>query len=189
MTTTTTPPSTSEPTSEATSKDTGEARMARLFGLTGDHWMRHANPASVWSRFSCVSLIALAIWSRTWIGWYWLIPLALANVWIMVNPLVFSEPRSTKNWASKGVLGERIWADRNRVALPEQFRSPVPNLANLYSVPGVAFLGYGLVTFNLLAVIAGLLIVHGGKLWFLDRMVLLYEDMKQRNPEYASWER
>ena len=36
-------------------------------------------------------------------------------------------------------------------------------------------------------VVAGILIVHGGKLWFIDRMVLLFEDMKGR-PEYAGWE-
>src|SRR3712207_8046089 len=35
----------------------------------------------------------------------------------------FPPPRSTRNWASRGVFGERIWADRNAVDLPEQFRS------------------------------------------------------------------
>ena len=29
----------------------------------------------------------------------------------------------------------------------------------------------------------------GAKAWFIDRMVLLYEDMKARVPEYAGWER
>jgi hypothetical protein len=28
---------------------TSEQRIARLFGLTGDAWMRHANPVSVWT--------------------------------------------------------------------------------------------------------------------------------------------
>ena len=52
-----------------TGERTSEQRIARLFGLTGDAWMRHANPISVWTRFSCLSLFALAIWSREWIGW------------------------------------------------------------------------------------------------------------------------
>jgi hypothetical protein len=26
-----------------------------------------------------------------------------------------------------------------------------------------------------------------GKLWFVDRMVWLYEDMKDATPEYRSW--
>src|SRR5688572_32920368 len=89
-----------------------EGRVARLFGLKGESWMRHANPASVWSRFSCLSLIALAIWSRDWIGWWSLVPIALSIAWLMLNPLAFGKPKSTRNWASKGVFGERIWTER-----------------------------------------------------------------------------
>ena len=43
-------------------------RISRLFGLEGDRRMRHTNPVSVWSRFSVLALLALAIWSRDWIG-------------------------------------------------------------------------------------------------------------------------
>ena len=94
-------------------------RISRLFGLEGDRWMRHTNPVSVWSRFSVLALLALAIWSRDWIGWLCLVPVALALVWMMVNPL---------------------------------------------------------------------LVAYCGKLWFIDRMVLLFEDAKTRNPRYAAWE-
>jgi hypothetical protein len=31
-------------------------------------------------------------------------------------------------------------------------------------------------------------IVQTAKAWFIDRMVLLYEDMKRRHPEYGEWE-
>lgn len=176
-------------TDDRDTRTTMEAKMARVFGLEGEQWMRHANPLSVWSRFSCVSLMALAIWSRTWIGWFCLVPLALAWTWMMVNPRLFPEPRSTRNWASKGVFGERIWAGAGRETLPQQFLSRIPNLANLYSTVGLGLLAYGLVTFNLLAVVAGILVTHGGKLWYIDRMVLLFEDVKGRDPEVASWER
>jgi hypothetical protein len=37
------------------------------------------------------------------------------------------------------------------------------------------------------AVVAGLVIIETAKASFLDRMVLLFDDMKAR-PEYASWE-
>ena len=168
---------------------TSEKRVARLFGLQGDHWMRHANKWSVWSRFSVLSLIALAIWSREWIGWWCLIPVGLAVTWMMINPLLFSEPRSTRNWASKSVLGERIWADRTTVEIPEQFRSPVPtNVANVLAGLGIVLMIYGLVSFDLLATVAGVFIAHLGKLWYLDRMVLLFDDMKHRDPEIAKWE-
>ncbi len=167
---------------------TGESRVAKLFGLTGENWMRHSNPLSVWTRFTVLSLIALSIWSRDWIGWYCLIPLALSLLWMMLNPLLFPKPRSTKNWASKGVFGERIYADRKAVEIPDQFKSPVPNIANAYATIGIILLAYGLVVLELLPVLAGLVIAHGGKIWYIDRMVLLFEDMKKRKIEYAEWE-
>ena len=165
-----------------------EARVAKLFGLTGDAWMRHANPRSVWTRFSCLSLLAVAIWSRDWIGWYCLIPIALAAAWMMLNPRLFGVPTSTRSWASKGVLGERIWSERSSADIPDQFRSRVPNLANAYGGIGLALLAYGLIVLDAWPVIGGILIVHGAKLWYIDRMVLLFEDMKRRRSDFASWE-
>jgi hypothetical protein len=38
------------------------------------------------------------------------------------------------------------------------------------------------------AVGSGLVITRVAKAWFIDRMVL-YEDMKARDPKYAGWER
>ena len=141
---------------------TGESRVAKLFGLSGENWMRHANPLSVWTRFTVLSLISLAIWSRDWIGWYCLIPIALSLVWMMINPLLFPPPSSTKNWASKGVFGEHVWSERNAVEIPEQFKSPVPNVANIYATIGIVLLGYGLVVLEVIPVLAGLVIAHGG---------------------------
>jgi len=91
---------------------TTDSRVARLFGLQGDHWMRHADPWSVWTRFLALPLLALAAWSRVWIGW----------------------------WAV------------------------------------------------LAGVVAGMAIVQCAKAWFIDRAVLLFEDMKARDPAYAAWE-
>ena len=168
---------------------TGDRKLAKAFGLQGEGWMRHANPASVWTRFTVLSLLSLAIWSRDWIGIWCLIPVALALVWMFVNPLFFKAPESTRNWASRAVLGERIWVDRDKIDLPEQFRSRWSSLiANAYSTIGMGFLAYGLVDLGLLATIAGLLITHGGKAWYLDRISLLYAEMKGRSREYASWD-
>ena len=171
-----------------TTAPTMEQRIARLFGLTGDKWMQHANALSVWSRFAVVPLLALAIWSRAWLGWYSVIPIALALTWMMVNPLLFPVPRSTRNWASKGVFGERVYAERNTVELPAQFLTQVPNVANALSAVGLVVLAYGLITFDLPTTIAGILITSIAKAWYIDRMVLLFEDMKARHPEYAAWE-
>lgn len=172
-----------------TPPSTGDRKLAKAFGLEGEGWMRHANPASVWTRFAALSLLSLAIWSRDWIGVWSLIPVALAVVWLFVNPLFFKAPQSTRNWASRGVLGERIWVDRDKIELPEQFRSRAPSLiANIYSAIGMGFLAWGLIDLNVVTTIAGLLITHGGKAWYIDRATLLFAEMKRRSPEYASWE-
>jgi hypothetical protein len=168
---------------------TGDRRIAKLFGLEGESWMRHANPASVWTRFTVLSILSLAIWSRDWIGAWCVIGVGLAIIWMFVNPLLFKAPKSTRNWASRTVLGERISVDRNRVDVPEQFRSPAASLiANAYSTIGMGILAFGLVDLNLLATVTGILITHGGKAWYLDRISLLFAEMKGRNDEYAAWD-
>ncbi len=168
---------------------TGDRKIAKLFGLEGESWMRHANPASVWTRFTVVSILSLAIWSRDWIGAWCLIGVGLAIIWTFANPLLFKAPKSTRHWASRAVLGERIWVDRNKVDLPEQFRSPAASLvANAYSTIGIGILAFGLVDLNLLATVTGILITHGGKAWYMDRISLLFAEMKRGNDEYAAWD-
>ena len=166
--------STPAASSSRAAKVTTDTKLARLFGLKGETWMRHANPISVWS--------------REWIGWWSLVPIALSLVFMMVNPLLFPPPRSTRNWASKGVFGERIWTDRDRVPIPDRFAaSKVPSVTYGVQVVGVALLTWGLVDLDVLTTIAGLLIVQTSKAWFIDRMVLLYEDAAERDTTYAAW--
>ena len=168
---------------------THNRKLAKAFGLDGESWMRHANPASVWTRFSVLPLLALAIWSREWIGLWSLVPIAAAIAWMFVNPLLFKAPASTRNWASRSVLGERIWVDRDKVELPEQFRSPAASwIANGYSIIGLGLLAFGLVDFNVLATLAGLLLTQVGKAWYLDRTALLFAEMRGRSAEYAAWD-
>lgn len=170
------------------SSGSAQSKLARIFGLKGYAWMRHANPLSVWTRFMVLPLLAVAIWSRDWIGWWSLVPVGLAVAWMMINPSVFPAPRSTTNWASRGVFGERVWAEGDRATFPDQFRSRIPAVAQCYQVIGMFPLVYGLVVLDAVAAASGVAIVQGGKLWYIDRMVLLFEHVKSRSPEYASWE-
>ena len=169
-------------------EDTLEHRVAKLFGLDGDKWMRHANPWSVGTRFAVLPMLALSVWSRDWIGWWCLLPVTLSVVFLIVNPLLFPPPGSTRNWASKGVFGERVYANRKSVEIPPQFRCRVPTVANTLSGLGMLLLAYGLVVLDPVAVVAALFLQQTAKSWYIDRMVLLYEDMKARDPEYARWE-
>jgi hypothetical protein len=60
------------------------------------------------------------------------------------------------------------WADRNRVALPQQFRaSKAPAVAQGIQVVGMAVLVYGLVELDLLAVVTGTVLTQAAKAWYL----------------------
>jgi hypothetical protein len=172
---------------EAGARTVGK-RLATRFGLEDDGgWERHTNPASVWTRFAALPLLVVAIWSRDWIGWWSLVPIALSLVWMVVNPKFFGPPRSTRNWASQSVLGERIYVQRDRLDLPPQHTSIVPTLIQLGQVAGLVLLVLGLVTLDPVATLFGLVVVEMGKLWYLDRMVLLFDDVKTRD-EFAAWD-
>jgi Family of unknown function (DUF6653) len=180
--------SSSVASSSPAGKATGETRLAKLFGLHGDSWLRHANPVSVWTRFAVLPLLAISIWSRDWIGWWSLVPIVLSLVFMIVNPMLFPKPRSTRNWASKGVFGEHVWSERNKVPVPAQYVSKVPNATYAFQTVGLVIMVYGLVRLDLLATVSGVLICQVAKAWYIDRMVLLYDDMKTRHTEYAAWE-
>ena len=74
----------------------------RLMAMDDEVWARHANPWSVYSRFTCLPLIALAIWSRVWLGWWSLVPLVLALFWTWYNPRAFRPSTRNDGWAFKG---------------------------------------------------------------------------------------
>jgi len=42
--------------------------------------------------------------------------------------------------------------------------------------------------FDIVAAVAGLMIVQSAKAWFLDRMVMLFDDVKAVRREYADGE-
>ena len=160
--------------------DTKHSRIASAFGVEGEAWLRHANPWSVYTRIPIPAALALAVWSRDWIGWWSLLPIALVAVWTVVNPTAFPPPRSLDHWASKAVLGERLWTSRSSVPIPTGQRR-APNVLAAISALGVPVLVWGLVDLNVWMVLTGLAVQTMGKAWFMDRMVWLYDDM-QREP-------
>jgi len=149
-------------------------------------WKRHANPWSVWTRFMILPLFVLAIWSRAWIGWWCCVPIGLLLVWTFLNPRVFSKPLSTDNWASKATFGERVWLRRKSTPIPTH-HVQIAHALSAATALAVIPLVYGIIIYEPLVTCLSLVLVIGGKLWFLDRMVWLYHDVKDRNKEYASW--
>lgn len=163
-----------------------ERTIANSFQMDDRTWMRHANPWSGWTRFTVLPLIILAIWSRVWLGWLSLLPIAISLVWMWLNPRLFSKPQTTNNWISKGVLGERVWLNRDSIPVPEHHQR-VPNILSIVSALGIPFLILGLVNLEIYPTLMGVILINMGKLWFIDRMVWLYEDMKDDNSLYRSW--
>ncbi|HEU4886174.1 MAG TPA: DUF6653 family protein [Longimicrobium sp.] len=163
-----------------------ERAVAQAFGMDERTWARHANPWSVWTRYTALPLLVLAVWSRVWLGWWSIGPVALAVLWTWGNPRLFPVPSSTDNWASRAVLGERVWMARGRVPLPSHHRR-APHLLSALAGLGVPFLSWGLYRLEPWPTLFGVLLVFCGKLWFLDRMVWLYQDMQNAHPDYRRW--
>ena len=163
-----------------------EKRIAVIFKMDDETWSRHANPWSVWTRFIILPVLALVIWSRAWLGWYSLIPIGAVLIWTWLNPRAFNKPKTTKHWSSKAVLGERVWIKRKDLPVPQHHLKAILVL-NILTASGVPFLIWGLYTLRLWPTVLGVLLVYLGKMWFLDRMVWLFEDMKNASPEYQSW--
>jgi hypothetical protein len=153
-----------------------DERVARAFGLDGDVWQRHANPWSVYTRIPIPPLLAGAVWTRTWIGRRSLAPVAVVCAWTALNPRAFPPPRTLDHWASKAVLGETRWAQRKQVPVPPRHRA-APNVLGVVSALGVPFVARGLVVRNGWMTVFGLAVQMAGKLWFLDRMAILYDDV------------
>lgn len=158
----------------------------RLMIMDDAAWQRHANPWSALTRAIGFPLLVLAIWSRTWIGWWSLVPILLTLAWIWLNPRAFPPPETTDNWASKGTFGERVWLNRKTVPIPAHHARMAHLLSGLGVLAAVPFL-YGLIMLEPWPTWLGLALVMLAKIWFVDRMVWLYEDMKDQDPTYRSW--
>jgi hypothetical protein len=86
---------------------------------------------------------------------------------------------------SKGVFGEKIFSQRKKIEIPSHHVT-VANITTLLTIIGVAILIYGLVILEIWPTVAGAAIAFLGKVWYVDRMVWLYEDMRHI-PGYGKW--
>ena len=160
--------------------------LASFFRLDEAGWARHANPWSVWTRVAIWPALVPALWSIHWIGWWAALPLALIAFWAFVNPRAFPPPVSTRSWAARGVLGERIYLARDERPIPEHHRIAAQILAGLGGAGTIVMLA-GLVIASPSMFIAGAVTAFLAKMWFVDRMVWLFDDMAREHPAYAAW--
>lgn len=160
-------------------------RAETLMGMSPETWARHANPWSGWSRATILPLLALAVWSRAWIGWWALLPIVATLVWTWLNPRLFPEPASTENWMSRGVLGEQVWLAHGADPALAHHR-PVVRTLTVLGFLGALAMAAGLVWLEPTLTVAGMLTAMLSKFWLLDRMVWVYRDFGERLPSSES---
>ncbi len=149
--------------------------VLRAFGMNDNAWRSHANPWSVYTRFAAIPPLVLAIWSRAWIGWWWLIPVAVVVLWLWLNARVFPAVDHPTAWASKGIYGEWVWATEfDRV--PAHHRRALRLIA-LPGVAGIALLVWGLIFLDLWPTRTGAALVAIAQLWRIDRLAWMYDEL------------
>lgn len=151
--------------------------IERMFAMSERTWARHANPWSFHTRLPILPLAALAIYLRPLLGWWCLVPLAALAAWMFINPRAFPPPARLDAYPSRAVLGERIFLARRTRPIPAH-QARAATVLSLVSLCGLPFLVYGLVVLDPFATLLGLAVTMGGKLWFLDRMVWLHDEMQ-----------
>lgn len=153
--------------------------IAKSSGMTDAAWRRHANPWSVYTRFAAIPLGILAIWSRVWIGWWALVPLAFVIIWLWLNPHVFAPVQEPRSWAAKGIFGEKLWLNE-----PDRVPNDVRSVLRWLIVPGgsgIVLLIYGLAQLELWPTIFGATLMIVTQLWRIDRLGLLYQEATRQS--------
>lgn len=136
-------------------------------------WKRHANPWSVWTRFAAIPAFALAAWSRVWLGWWSLVPIVLVVVWLFLNVFIFPPILTPRNWASKGIYGEKLWlAKRSEIPAPYAI---IQRWLIALGIAGMALLAWGLIQLHLWLCALGIVVLVLAQLWRIDRFSTLYD--------------
>ena len=133
--------------------------------MSDEVWDRHANPWSVWTRVVSLPPLLAAIWSHTSLGWLSLVPLAAVAGWLWLNPRLFPPPASTKSWASRATLGERVWLNRHRIAIPDHHQRVAAILAAAAGAGFVVAVA-GAILNDLLLTLLGGVVSWFAKMWF-----------------------
>lgn len=158
-----------------------EDYLARSFGLDDNGWVRHANPASGWSRLATgLPLIILAAWSRVWMGWWAAALFLLVVVWLWLSPRLFAPTTDDTAWMSRAVPGERLWTRRRDFRLPEA-ETVLPHAFNALAGLSSLVLIFGLVVLYPAATALGAVGTFFFKFGFVHRMAVLYDRASARD--------
>ena len=143
-------------------------------------WERHANPISGFTRIITYPFVYIPLWflaeflEDPLTHWYVAVLGILVIIWFAVNPRLFKKPANFHHYMSRGVLGEKLWTEDRKK----------DTFATTLSVLTAPFFFISLYTSYLqffwetmfFATVPFLL-----KLWFIDRMVFLYDHEKSQD--------
>jgi hypothetical protein len=162
-------------------------RVANAATTSEETWRRHANPWSVWTRFAAVPAMILAVWSRVWIGWWSLAPVAVVMIWLFwLNLRIFPPVTEPGSWAAKGVYGEKLWL-RN-LSRGSAEHQAIRRFLVVVGLAGFGFLIWGLVQLDFWPILYGATLVVLGKLWLIDRFGMLYDELNEDSERLDSAE-
>jgi hypothetical protein len=94
---------------------------------------------------------------------------------LVVNPVLFSEPDRTDNWLSEVVLAERWWYEQGHTTFEPQF----PSFINYLSVPTFLVTLYAAIRRRPRLTALGGLLTIGLKVWFVDELVDRYRSRRE----------
>lgn len=113
-------------------------------------------------------------------------PIGVLAAWLWLNPRLFPPPVSTKSWAARAVMGERIYMMRVIRPIPV-YHSNAAQLLSIGIGLGMLLMGAGLLAQDATAYLVGGVAAFLCKMWFVDRMVWLFDDMAREHDEYEKW--
>ena len=99
------------------------------------------------------------------------------------EPPCLRPPRSLDHWASRSVLGETAVGPGGNETSVACTHRVAPVVLSLISAAGVPFLVWGLIVLDPWITAFGLAVQMAGKMWFLDRMALLCDDVSSAAEE------
>ncbi|WP_331236445.1 DUF6653 family protein [Natronorarus salvus] len=136
-------------------------------------WSRHANPWSVWTLVPAYPVLVLTIYRRSR-------PLLAGTLlFVALNPLPVSPPEIDETWATRAVLGERVWIERG-------IRSSVHTPFVVACAPVYVFTLRSAVERRPARTAVGTVVSVALMLVFFGRMVGVYEEEYERRTRSLS---
>ncbi|GAB5466914.1 MAG: hypothetical protein Kapaf2KO_23500 [Candidatus Kapaibacteriales bacterium] len=142
-------------------------------------WRRHANPWSVWTRVPIIFPLAAVLYLWPVLGWWTILPVGIIGIWTYLNPRVFGPIDKIGSWSSKGVYGEKIFlAEREKGSISKEHIKVANFLTVLSGISAIAMI-IGIVIQDFYLTAIGTLLCWVFKMWFVDRMVWVFEDYRR----------